>query len=203
MTLARRQRALLCDLFLELGPDAPTLNEGWTTQDLAAHLYIREHKPLAMPGMFVAKFADTTERIQNEAIQKLGFVGLVEKLRTPALLIRPVDAIMNGAEYYIHHEDVLRANDRSQKLTSGDERALRGPLKMFAGRLVKAYGDRVVLDTIDGEELELGRGTRPVHVVGAASEILLFVSGRGEHAKVEFVGEPEAVALLRQSATGI
>src|SRR5882762_622635 len=37
------ERRELCDLFLELGPDAPTLCEGWTTLDLAAHLVLREH----------------------------------------------------------------------------------------------------------------------------------------------------------------
>ena len=38
-----RERLELCDLLLELGPDAPTLCEGWTTADLAAHLVLREH----------------------------------------------------------------------------------------------------------------------------------------------------------------
>ena len=38
-----RERMGLCDLFVELGPDAPTLCEGWTTADLAAHLVLREH----------------------------------------------------------------------------------------------------------------------------------------------------------------
>jgi uncharacterized protein (TIGR03083 family) len=40
-TLAQEERNELCDLMLETGPDAPTLCEGWTTRDLAAHLVIR------------------------------------------------------------------------------------------------------------------------------------------------------------------
>src|SRR5262249_52743320 len=36
------ERAELCDLLDELGPDAPTLLDGWTTRDLAAHLVLRE-----------------------------------------------------------------------------------------------------------------------------------------------------------------
>jgi uncharacterized protein (TIGR03083 family) len=43
-TLARAERAALCDLFDEVGPDAPTLCAGWTTRDLAAHLVIRERR---------------------------------------------------------------------------------------------------------------------------------------------------------------
>ncbi len=35
------ERAALADLMAELGPDAPTLCEGWTTRDLAAHLVVR------------------------------------------------------------------------------------------------------------------------------------------------------------------
>ena len=43
---ARAERTALCDLFLEVGPDAPTLCEGWTTKDLAGHLVIREGRNL-------------------------------------------------------------------------------------------------------------------------------------------------------------
>ena len=49
--LAQLERGRLCDLLLVVGPDHPTLCEGWTTADLAAHLVIRERKPLAGPGI--------------------------------------------------------------------------------------------------------------------------------------------------------
>ena len=45
------ERQQLCDLFVELGPDAPTLLEAWSTRDLAAHLVLREHDYLAAPGL--------------------------------------------------------------------------------------------------------------------------------------------------------
>ena len=45
------ERQQLCDLFVELGPDAPTLLEPWSTRDLAAHLVLREHDYLAAPGL--------------------------------------------------------------------------------------------------------------------------------------------------------
>ena len=47
---ARAERAALCDLFLEVGPDAPTLCGAWTTRDLAAHLVVRERRPDAAPA---------------------------------------------------------------------------------------------------------------------------------------------------------
>ncbi|MGA2804593.1 MAG: maleylpyruvate isomerase N-terminal domain-containing protein [Acidimicrobiales bacterium] len=51
--LAREERARLCTVLTESGQDAPTLCEGWLTKDLAAHLYVREHRPLAMPGIML------------------------------------------------------------------------------------------------------------------------------------------------------
>ncbi len=46
LDIDQRERAELCDLFDELGPDAPTLCGDWTTADLAAHLVVRERNPL-------------------------------------------------------------------------------------------------------------------------------------------------------------
>jgi hypothetical protein len=45
------ERAQLSDLFDELGPQAPTILEPWTTRDLAAHLVLRERDYLASPGL--------------------------------------------------------------------------------------------------------------------------------------------------------
>lgn len=203
MSLATRQRAQLIDLFKDLGPFAPTLCEGWKTQDLAAHLWIREHKPWAMLGVASERFKDLTDRIQMDALHTHGYPELVERLRKPSLLMRPLDKVVNGAEFFIHHMDVLRANGRDQEISPRDENSLRTPLKMFATKAAKAYGDRVVIDTNDGKQLELGQGSRPVHVVGKPSEVLLFVAGRTDHAKVELIGEPDAVKKFTDSVGGI
>ena len=50
MNLAHTERAALADLFAALGPDQPTLCEGWDTQDLLIHLLIRERSPLGAVG---------------------------------------------------------------------------------------------------------------------------------------------------------
>jgi hypothetical protein len=44
-----QERLALCDLFEEFGADVPTLLEGWTAQDLAAHIVLRERELLAGP----------------------------------------------------------------------------------------------------------------------------------------------------------
>jgi uncharacterized protein (TIGR03085 family) len=50
-TLDDIERARLCDLLDDLGPDAPTLIEPWRTRDVAAHLVLRERDPIAAPGL--------------------------------------------------------------------------------------------------------------------------------------------------------
>ena len=45
MNLAKSERAALADLFVTLGPDQPTLCEGWDTKDLLVHLLVRERRP--------------------------------------------------------------------------------------------------------------------------------------------------------------
>jgi uncharacterized protein (TIGR03085 family) len=95
------ERRELCDLLTELGPDAPTLCAGWTTLDLAAHLVLREH------------FRQwTDERMAAEKAK--GLPVLIDRLRGGAPLVPwrlpKVRTLLNGVEYFIHHEDVRRAN---------------------------------------------------------------------------------------------
>ena len=47
--LERRQ---LCELFIELGPDAPSLLGPWSTRDLAAHLVLRSTTTSRHPDLF-------------------------------------------------------------------------------------------------------------------------------------------------------
>lgn len=60
--LDARERRQLCDLLDKLGPSVPTLIEGWTACDLAAHILSRERDLVAgpcivLPGPF-QRFAE-------------------------------------------------------------------------------------------------------------------------------------------------
>lgn len=203
MSLAREQRRQLTELFLEVGALAPTLCEGWQAQDLAAHLWIREHRPAALPGIGSERFSGLTERIQTDALHSHGFEALVDDLRTPALLVRPFDALVNGAEYLIHHLDVARANGREVQLSESDEQHVWRYASMFARKSARSFPGRVVLHPSTGGELSLGEGAPIVHVTGSPSELLYFFSGRTEHARVELTGSDEATRRLRDSVTGL
>ena len=145
MSFASRQRALLCDLMSELGPLAPTKCEGWNVGDLAAHMWVREHRPAALPGIGSQRFADRTERIQIEALHLKGFEALVKELRSPGWVMRPLDRVVNAVEFFVHHEDVLRANGRSQQISERDQAQLLRTVRVLAFRAQRTWGGQLVL----------------------------------------------------------
>ena len=110
---AAAERALLCDLFLEVGPDAPTLCGEWTTRDLAAHLVIRERRPDAGPGILTRAFASYSEHVRQTEAER-PFTEIVERVRagppryTP-MRVDAIDRLVNTIEFFVHHEDVRRA----------------------------------------------------------------------------------------------
>jgi uncharacterized protein (TIGR03085 family) len=78
MSVAQRERAALVETLRAVGPDAPTLCEGWTTRDLAAHLVVRERRPDALPGLLFGPLASYTARLQNQLTTSTTWLDLVE-----------------------------------------------------------------------------------------------------------------------------
>ena len=106
--LARSERVRLCDVLTESGQVAPTLCEGWLTRDLAAHLFVRERRPVAMPGILLGgPLGEFTAGSMASALRRHGYAGLVAKVRSgPPLLWRPLDDIVNLVEFFVHTEDM-------------------------------------------------------------------------------------------------
>lgn len=187
----QREREELCDLLLAVGPDAPTLCEGWTTFDLAAHLTLREH------------FRPWSAR-QMERAWAQGFPTVVDRVRQGAPLfpwrLPRLRVLLNGTEYFIHHEDVRRANGRSRRPDRPDLDALAWRSLGFFGRRVarsiRPFG--LELRTPDGKSRRFGALPAAV-VTGPASELLLFVSGRRGAAEITVTGPAEAVAALENT----
>ena len=112
LSLAQQERKALCDLFVEHGSDAPTLCEGWFTADLAAHLVVRERRPDSGPGLVWPPLAGYTDKVRRSVRDRTPWEELVETVRRgPPLLLRPFDGPMNTVEFFIHVEDVRRAQD--------------------------------------------------------------------------------------------
>src|SRR6202007_499940 len=78
MSAARRERSALVETLRRVGPDAPTLCEGWTTRDLAAHLVVRERRLDATPGITIPFLAGYTAKVQNQTARSNSWDDLVE-----------------------------------------------------------------------------------------------------------------------------
>ncbi len=207
MGVASDERQQLCDLFDRIGPDAPTLCQGWTTKDLAVHLIVREHRPDALAGRFVKSLAGRSERIEGD-LRERPWPELIEQIRRgPAkwhpLGIGAVDEVVNSAEFYVHHEDVRRAEPGWQPRPVEEQReealwkALSKVAKVFYGR--SPVG--VVLRRPDGTEIAAKQGPRTVRITGEPSELILHAFGR-RVAQVKFEGnEADVLAVedLRRS----
>ncbi len=99
----------MCDLFVQRGPEAPTLCEGWSTADLAAHLVVRERRPDTGPGLVWPPLAGYTDKVRCAVRDRTTWEQLVDTVRCgPPWLLRPFDGPMNTVEFFIHTEDVRR-----------------------------------------------------------------------------------------------
>jgi uncharacterized protein (TIGR03085 family) len=206
----RSERNALCDLLTRVGPTAPTLCEGWTTTDLATHLVVRERKPLAALGLVLpGPFATGLGRAMARMAKAATYDRLVALVRSgPPSLLRPFDAPMNTAEYFVHHEDVRRGagnmTPRPEADIAGIEEALWTSMGRGSRLLTRSLGS-TGLDLIhtDGRIVHARRGSRTATLTGRPGEIALYLSGRKSAAHVELGGPPEAAAALRDARFGI
>ena len=207
MTAARRERSALVKTLLSVGPDAPTLCEGWNTRDLAAHLVVRERRLDATPGITLPFLADYTAKVQNKVADSTSWDDLVELVASGPPVYSPfklLDAVANLGEMFIHHEDVRRAVDGWQPrvLDSSTAKPLRRQLGLMSRLMLSKMPAQVVLRTPAGEQVaRVGRGD-PVVVTGEPQELLLFVAGR-DAVRLEFDGDPQAIAAVQAAPRGL
>lgn len=210
---AQGERHALCDSALRLGPEAPTLCAGWTVRDLLAHLAMRERRPEAV-GILLPQARDIAERTRARYALR-PFEDLVAMVRQGPHELSPfrlpaVDARVNLQEYFIHHEDVLRA-----QLPHADESAVRGLDAGMQDALheILPGAARLMLRHSRMRVAALSRGRTPVQLVspaeplgavvvkGEPSEVLLYLSGRMSF--VDFDGDPDAINRFAAEPRGL
>ena len=201
--LAQQERGTICDLFVELGPDVPTLCEGWTTADLAAHLVVRERRPDTGPGLVWPPLAGYTDKIRRVVRDRTPWTKLVEKVRQgPPMLLRRVDGPMNTVEYFIHVEDVRRAQPSWEPRQISEELADALWARVGAGGMAKKVPATIVITSAGRADKEAGTGPRLV-LSSDPGEHMMFGSGRQAAARVEITGNAELAAQLRGAVLGI
>lgn len=209
-TPATDERRRFADELLTVGPDAETLCEGWTARDLAAHVVLRDRRPDAAAGVLVDKLAGHTEKVQA-TIASRDFDRIVDQIRSGPPIWSPtrldaVDRMVNTIEFFVHREDLRRAQpgwaprELDADLADDLDAALRRSAKLFArkapaGLTLEPDGGRAAIVANDGEP--------NVTVRGPIGELVLWMYGRQDHARVEYDGPDDAVAALRAASFGI
>jgi uncharacterized protein (TIGR03085 family) len=208
-THAKRERLLLADLLEAAGPEAPTLCEGWKTRDLAAHVVMRERRADAAGGILLGALRDRMERVRAEFASK-PYEELLQLIRTgpPRMSVyglKQLDEAANTIEFYIHAEDVRRAQpDWSQReLDPVFADALWSRTEKTARLLGRKSPVGLVLRRPDGRTAVARKGTPVVTVTGEPGELLLFACGRQDAARVDLEGDKEAVGRVRTAELGI
>jgi uncharacterized protein (TIGR03085 family) len=206
-----QERQKLCDVFDELGPSAATLIEGWTAHDLAAHIVLRERDLVAAPCVVLpGPFRRFAERRRARLAARRDFSWLVARIRSgppPGFFrIGWVRAFPNLNEFFVHHEDVRRANGM-------DPRPLTPELEAALWRNVRR-GSRYLARRLRGAGLEVEwagtsarsrvrSGEPTARLGGRPGELLLYLFGRQGVAHVEVTGAADAVAAVRHTRFGM
>ncbi len=206
-----QERLALCDRLAELGPSAPTLIEGWTANDLAAHIVLRERDLIAGPCIVLpGPFQRFAERRRARLAESKEFAWLVTRIRSgpPVGFFRIgwVRSLPNLNEFFVHHEDVRRANGLGPRplgpsLTAALWRNVRRSSRYLTRRLGGTGVDIEWPET--GERARVRTGEPRALLSGPPGELLLFVFGRQNAAQVEVSGSSEAVAAVRRAHLGM
>jgi uncharacterized protein (TIGR03085 family) len=203
LSLAQQERTTLCDLLLDRGPDAPTLCEGWVTADLAAHLVVRERRPDSGPGLVWPPLAAYTDKVRRAVRDRTPWEELVANVRRgPPVLLRPFDGPMNTVEYFIHVEDVRRAQDGWESRAISAEMADALWARVGPGGMAKKVPATIVITSPGRAEKVRGTGPR-LTLQGDPGELAMFGAGRQRAARVEISGDDALAAQLRAASLGV
>lgn len=208
---AQAERLLLCNELDRLGPDQPTLCGGWQTRDLAAHIVVRDGRPDLSLGRVVPFLAGHLEREQGR-IAHGDYAALVDRVRRGAPAWNPmshpkVDELTNLIEFFVHHEDVRRAQPdwTPRELSPQLQGKLWAALRRTARLMFRKAPTGIVLigegQGRHAAKLPDDHGT--VILRGAPGELVLYAYGRTSVARVELEGEADDIAALQGAELGL
>ncbi len=208
----KSQREALCDALGAVHPSSPTLCDGWTAHHLAAHVWLRENRAFRIAGSLLTGRRDRIELLMHEVMTQRPYADLVAAIRRGPEGLSPfrlpgVEDVANTLEFFVHCEDVRRGSGNNTPRPT--DRALeelcwkRVPAmaRMFLhGCPVAVWLER---DVPPGEPVRIGKGPDIVTLVGAPSEVLLYLFGRRSAANVDVVGEPAAISVIEHRRLGV
>ena len=103
-----------------------------------------------------------------------------------------MDDLFNTTEFFVHTEDVRRAQPGWEPLPPDARRegVLWRVLRSRGRAFFRRSGVGVVLALPDGRTHTVANGEQSVTLTGPASELLLYAYGRTEQAAVRVAGDP-------------
>lgn len=197
-SLVQRERAALADALAAGGPEVATVLPGWRGEELLEHLILREQRPDLMvgPKLPVPALARRAEEGLS-SLRDLPWAERVETFRSGPQKLSPVrllDGVMNTVEYFVHHEDVRRAQSHwePRELSLEDQAELWSGLRRMARMLVRADAEVTLVSPQGSIRIPSRARTGAISVHGSAPELLLWAFGR-DQAQVSIQGEDSAV----------
>ncbi len=109
---------------------------------------------------------------------------------------------MNTVEFFIHVEDVRRAQDSWEPRTISPELADALWARVGPGGLAKRVPATIVITAPGRTDKERGVGPR-LTLAGDPGELIMFGAGRQGSARVEISGDAALAAQLRSASLGI
>ncbi|HJR25551.1 MAG TPA: maleylpyruvate isomerase family mycothiol-dependent enzyme [Acidimicrobiales bacterium] len=201
---ALEEHRAMADTLTKVGPDAPTLLEGWTTKDLAAHLASIDTAgglPLFVGRQLITRIyprpTKGSRKVAARALERAlakGYDWSVDRVRAPHRLpMRAGGGPVAIFEIFVHHQDVLRADPDLPPRAAPDELSVCLPW-LLAFHAKQLDGIRLEVETEHGTDA-VGEGA-PVTVRGDAGEVVLWLAGRAPHCSVEVEGDPDVLDRL-------
>jgi uncharacterized protein (TIGR03085 family) len=164
---------------------------------------VRERRPDSGPGIVWPPLAGYTDKVRRSVKDRTPWDKLVETVRRgPPLLLRPFDGAMNTIEYFIHAEDVRRAQPDWTPRPLSPELSNALWARVGPGGLAKKVAATIVISSPGREDKVAGSGPRLV-LTGDPGELTLFGAGRQAASKVELSGDDALVAQLRSATLGV
>lgn len=183
--LRDRQRDRLCDALSAVPADAPTLCEGWDAHDLAVHIWVIKHEPLAWPGMVVRPLAPTSAALSDRIKRRWDYHDLIRRIRCDKAGIacmpfdRREDYRHSLGEYFVHTQDVARPNGVEQPVPDPQlQDALWLRVQLAAHQLHRRRIPGLVLQRPSGERAQVTEGPIRRVVSGEPSELMCWVYSR-------------------------
>lgn len=200
------QQALAATL-REVGPEHDTLCAGWRSRHLAAHLYLRAHRPLQALG------SDGVQELAEACRDRTRYEQVIDDFlaqpQWPWRLNRlgAMDDLTNLVEYVVHHEDVRRAGDDPAQPRTMPPAMTAAIWSKFARMSSVFYlpapvGVLLTVPRQPQQQVRVRPGADPVRIVGTPTEQALFAMGRRSQAQIELRGSTAQVQRFTDWLSG-